>query len=365
MHDRESAMTPVRRYDVVVVGGGQAGLAMGQQLAARDIDFVILDERPQVGDQWRHRWDTLRLFTPAKYSGLPGMVFPSPSAHLPDKDEVADYLVRYAERFSLPIHSGTRVTALRREGELFVLDTDATTYEARQVVVATGPFQQPYRPPVAAALDASIHQVHSSEYRNPFELPEGSVLVVGAGSSGAQLALELARFRKVWLSGPDTGHMPRRLLGRDIFDWMWPFFKGATLHTRRGRSLRRRARVGGDVLIGIPERTLQEAGVTRVPRLGAHRGGWPICGDTVVQPRVVLWCTGFRPDYQWIDLPVLDDDGRPRHLRGIASDCPGLYFLGLRFQYRMTSSLIGGVGDDAAFLAERIEHFDLQAATHD
>lgn len=358
-------MTPVRRYDVVVVGGGQAGLAMGQQLAARNVDFVILDERLHVGDQWRHRWDTLRLFTPAKYSGLPGMVFPSPPGHLPDKDEVADYLVRYAERFSLPIHSGTRVRAVRRADALFVLDTDSITYEARQVVVATGPFQEPYRPPFADALDASIYQRHSSEYRNPFELPEGPVLVVGAGPSGAQLAVELAGFRKVWLSGPDTGHLPRRLLGRDIFDWLWPLFRGATLDTRRGRTLRRRARLGGDVLIGMPEGDLQAAGVTRLPRLEALRGGWPVCGNQVVHPRVVLWCTGFRPNYSWIELPVLDRDGWPRHVRGIASDCPGLYFLGLRFQYRMTSSLLGGAGEDAAYLAGRIESFDLRTAVHD
>jgi putative flavoprotein involved in K+ transport len=210
-----------------------------------------------------------------------------------------------------------------------------------------------------------VHQCHSSEYRNPFDLPEGPVLVVGAGPSGAQLALELARFRKVWLSGPDTGHLPRRLLGRDIFDWLWPLFRGATLATRRGRTLRQRARRGGDVLIGIPEATLQAAGVTRVPRLDGLRAGWPLCGDQLLQPRVVLWCTGFRVDYSWIDLDIFEPDGSPRHVRGVASACPGLYFLGLRYQYRMTSSLIGGVGDDAAHLADRIAAFDRHTAMHD
>ncbi len=355
----------VERYDVVVVGGGQAGLAIGQQLAARHVDFVILDDRPGVGEQWRSRWDSLRLFTPAKFSGLPGMVFPSPPSHLPDKDEVADYLVRYAERFALPVRSNTRVRSLGRREQLFVLTTDTIDYEATQVVIATGPFQQPFVPSVASSLTPAIDQRHSSVYRNPFELPEGPVLVVGAGPSGAQIALELARFRKVWLAGPDTGHLPRRVLGRDLFDWMWPVFRGATLDTRRGRALRRRASAGGDTLIGLSERTLHEAGVTRLPRLDSHRGGWPMCGDTLVQPRVVLWCTGFRPGFEWIHVPVLDEAGNPRHHRGIARDCPGLYFLGQRFQYRITSSLIGGVGDDAAFLAERIAQRDRCLADSD
>lgn len=348
----------IERYDVIVVGGGQAGLAMGQQLASRHVDFIILDERARPGDQWRARWDSLRLFTPAKYSSLPGMVFPSPPSHLPDKDEVADYLSRYVERFALPLRSNTRVRALRRRDQRFVITTDTIEYEAAQVVIATGPFQQPHVPSLAASLDPAIHQRHSSAYRNPFDLPEGAVLVVGAGPSGAQIALELARFRKVWLAGPDTGHLPRRLFGRDIFDWMWPVFRGATLETYRGRMLRRRVSVGGDALIGLPAQALREAGVTRLPRVDAVRGGWPMCGDTLVQPKVVLWCTGFRPAFEWIELPVFDDAGRPRHERGIARDCPGLYFLGQRFQYRITSSLIGGIGDDAAYLAERIAQCD-------
>lgn len=350
--------TRVERYDVVVVGGGQAGLSLGQQLATRQLDFVILDDRAQIGDQWRDRWDSLRLFTPAKYSGLPGMVFPSPPAHLPDKDEVADYLVRYADRFALPVRTNTRVRSLRRRGDWFVLVTDGIEYEAKQVVIATGPFQQPAVPALASALDPSIHQRHSSAYRNPFDLPEGGVLVVGAGPSGAQVALELSRFRKVWLAGPDTGRLPRRVLGRDVFDWLWPIFQGATLDTRRGRFLRERARSGGDVLIGISDKEFQARGVTRLPRLDGQRGGWPICGSTLVQPKVVLWCTGFRPNFSWIELPAFDEDGHPRHIRGVATAVPGLYFLGQRFQYRMTSSLIGGTGHDAAYLAERIESFD-------
>jgi putative flavoprotein involved in K+ transport len=347
--------TRVERFETIVIGGGQAGLAVGHQLAARDVDFVILDSAKRVGDSWRQRWDSLRLFTPAAYSGLPGMPFPAPPAHLPDKDEVADYLERYAERFDLPVRVGTAVRALGRVGDHYVVEAGGgSVLEAENVVVATGPFQRPRLPDVATRLCRDIRQLHSSEYVNPWDLPEGPVLVVGAGNSGAQIALELARFQKVWLAGRDTGHLARRILGRDLFDWIWPVMTRATTGTRFGRRLRERARCGGDALIGIPERALTDVGVQRVGKVTDERGGLPVCGDRVLEPRVIVWCTGFSPDYGWIDLPVIGADGYPRHERGVATDAPGLYFVGLRFQYRMMSSLIGGVGHDAAFVADHV-----------
>jgi putative flavoprotein involved in K+ transport len=179
-------------------------------------------------------------------------------------------------------------------------------------------------------------------------------LVVGAGNSGAQIALELAGQRKVWLAGRNTGHLPRRVLGRDVFDWIWPMLTRATTDTWLGKRLRRSATTGGDALIGIPERELTAAGVRRVGRLDAERGGFPVCDGEVLEPRVIVWSTGFAPDYRWIDLPILEDSGYPRHERGVVADAPGLFFLGLRFQQRMSSSLIGGVGADAAYIAERV-----------
>jgi putative flavoprotein involved in K+ transport len=348
--------TRVERFEAVVVGAGQAGLAAGHHLARYDIDFTILTDEARVGDNWRKRWDSLRLFTPAKYSGLPGMPFPATPSYLADKDEVADYLERYAERNDLPVRLRSRVDALTWNGEHFVLCTEgcATLIEAENVIVATGAFQRPNIPLVRQRLSPRIRQVHSSEYRNPFELPDGPVLVVGAGNSGAQIALELAQSRKVWLAGRDTGHIPRRLLGRDIFDWLWPVMRHATANTRLGRRMRANIQSSGDALIGIPERELRQAGVTRVGRVNNERGGLPVCGDQVLEPSVVVWCTGFAPDYRWIDLPVFGGDGFPRHTRGVVTEASGLFFLGLRFQHRLNSSLIGGAGQDAAYIADMV-----------
>lgn len=355
--EKPQTSSRVERFETVVIGGGQSGLAVGYHLAERDADFVILSEEIRIGDNWRKRWDSLRLFTPAGYSGLPGTPFPAPSAHLPDKDEVADYLERYVERHDLPVRLGTRASKLSWNGERYVVDVagGTATIEADSVVIATGAFQRPRVPAVSSHLSATIHQLHSSEYHNPFALPDGSVLVVGAGNSGAQIARELAGFRKVWLAGRDTGHLPRRLLGRDVFDWLWPVMRFATADTWLGRRMRSSIRRGGDALIGIPERELRDAGVTRVPRVDRQRGGLPLCGTEVIEPSVVVWCTGFGPDYSWIDIPdAIGVDGYPRHRRGLSTAKQGLFFAGLRFQHRLNSSLLGGVGDDAAFVAEQI-----------
>ena len=346
----------VERFETVVVGGGQAGLAAGYHLAGSGVDFTILSDEDRVGGNWRRRWDSLRLFTPARYSGLPGMPFPASPEHLADKDEVADYLERYVERFDLPVRLNARVTSLRRSGDRYLLAVEGvhSLVEADNVVVATGAFQRPRVPAIAARLTPNIRQLHSSAYRNPFALPDGPVLVVGAGNSGAQIALELARHREVWLAGRDTGHLPRRALGRDLFDWIWPVIRRGTTDTRLGRRMRASSRSGGDALIGIPEREIAAAGIRRVGRLETERGGLPVCGDAVLEPAVIVWCTGFAPDYRWIDLPVFDDDGYPRHRRGVVDEAPGLFFLGLRFQHRLSSSLIGGVGDDARYIAEQV-----------
>jgi putative flavoprotein involved in K+ transport len=345
--------TRTERLDTLVIGAGQAGLAIAYHLAKRDDDFLVLEAAPRVGESWRRRWDSLRLFTPAAYSGLPGMGFPAHPAHLPDKDEVADYLERYAERFDLPIRCNSPVESMERDGDRYIVRAGATTYDAANVVVATGPFHRPRVPALASLLSPAIHQLHSSQYRSPFDLPDGDVLVVGAGNSGAQIAMELARFRSVWLSGRETGCLPRTLLGRDVYDWIWPLLTRFSVDTRIGRRMQARAR-RGDPLVGISPRQITGAGVRRVGRFIDVRDGRPICDAEQLNARVVVWCTGFAPDYRWMHLPITDEQGVVKHRRGIATDFPGLYFLGLRFQHTMTSALLGGVGSDAEFIAGEI-----------
>lgn len=346
----------IERYDTIVIGAGQAGLAVGYHLAQRDADFLILDSAARVGDTWRRRWDSLHVFTSAAFTGLPGMPFPAPSAHLPDKDQLGDYLERYAERFDLPVRLNTRVESLSRAGGRYVIDAGAVRYEARNVVVATGPFQTPRVPELARDIAPDIHQLHSSDYRNPFSLPEGPVLVVGVGNAGSRIAREISRFRPVTLAGPRTAHWRRSFLGRDIHWWLWPIISRLTTETWAGRLLRKR--LTHDPLVGISEADLATAGVERCGRVTEVRDGLPTADGTAMQVTTIIWCTGFAPDYRWIQLPLRLDGGTPITRRGVVSESPGLYFIGLRFQHTLASSLIGGVGADAAYVAEDLLEFD-------
>lgn len=344
----------VERYELVIIGGGQAGLSAGYWLSKQDIDFVILDAEQRVGDSWRKRWDSLRLFTPARYSSLPGLSFPAAPYHLPTRDEIADYLEWYATTFELPVRSGVRVTSVKRNGRTFEVATNGATFEADNVIVATGAFQKPRVPDVAGTLNAGITQLHSSAYKSPDQLPPGDVLVVGAANSGAQIALELSASRNVFLAGRSVGSLPRRLLGRDVFDWLWHSVMRPGADSYLGRKIRQKVLSSSDALIGMTEKELARAGVRRVGRVVAARDGQPVLADgSVVDVQSVIWCTGFHPDFSWIDAPVFGENGYPRHERGVTA-VPGLYFLGLRFLHRLNSSLVGGVGADAAYVASAI-----------
>lgn len=338
--------------DVVVVGGGQAGLAVGYELAQRGCRFIILEAAPAIGQTWRDRYDSLTLFTPAQYSSLPGMSFPKPTDTYPTKDEVAAYLERYVAAFALPVRLNTPVTAVRQGGPGFLVETATETYAARAVVVATGPFQQPFTPSFAADLDSTVAQLHSSAYRNPGQLPPGPVLVVGAGNSGVQIAEELSKTRDVTLAvGKRPPTLPQRLLGRDIFWWLHQLglmqVSAASLLGRRMRRL--------DPLIGIDlGRLARERGVRLVGRaLGTAGATVRFANGQAVSFASVIWATGFRPSYAWLDVPVLDPQGAPVHQRGVA-EVPGFYFVGLSWLHRRGSALLGGVGNDAAFLASHI-----------
>jgi putative flavoprotein involved in K+ transport len=339
-------------FDVVVIGGSQAGLAVGYHLAQRGLRFVIVDAGSEIGHVWRSRWDSLTLFTPAQYSGLPGMAFPSPKDTYPSKDDVASYLQAYVSGYDLPVRLDAKVTSLARRDGSYVVATANDDLTAGQVVVATGPFQVPFVPPIADGLDGTVMQIHSADYRNPAQLPEGRVLVVGGGNSGFQIATELAATREVDLAvGKRVPPLPQRLLGKDLFWWLSGIgFMKVSTDSRLGRKLAKR-----DVLIGSSPRRLRRAGVTLRKRLARAAGRRAVFDDGSEQDiDAIVWATGYRPDFSWIDVArVRNERGGIVHRRGV-TDAPGLFFIGLTWQYTRGSALIGFVGDDAAFIAARI-----------
>jgi putative flavoprotein involved in K+ transport len=344
-----------RLLDVVVVGGSQSGLAMAWHLAQQGLRFVVLEAAPELGHVWRSRWDSLKLFTPSQYDALPGLAFPAPADTYPTKDPVADYLQAYAKTFDLPVRLDAKATELtRQEDETFEVRTADATYRARQVVVATGPFQVPFVPPQAAKLDPAVTQLHSADYRNPQALPEGPVLVVGGGNSGFQIAEELAATRTVDLSIATRYPMlPQRLAGRDLFWWLTRLkLMRVTASSRLGRRVSGR----GEFVIGTNRRRLERKGVRFRPRLVDAEGRTVRFADhrLLEDVGVVVWATGYRPDYGWIHIPGVVREGHVVHRRGV-TEVPGLYFLGLSWQHTRGSALLGFVHEDAAFLADRIQ----------
>jgi putative flavoprotein involved in K+ transport len=347
------AAEPTSSYEVVVVGAGQAGLAMGYFLRRQGRDFVILECAGRLAPAWRVRWDSLRLFTPRRYSGVPGLSFPGDPDGYPTRDEVIVYLERYAETFELPIELNSEVKELDRgDTGRFRLLVDGRTITADQVVVATGPFQSPYVPKLATRLRGDVFQTHAVGYRRPDEVPPGTVLVVGGGNTGFQIAKELSGTHKVVLSvGSRQMPLPQRLLGRDLFWWLTKArILDKSVESRLGRKLSTR-----ETLIGSSPRELKKGyGVELKPRVIDADGRTVRFQDgSELEVGAVIWATGYRPDYSWIKLPIFDADGRLRHRRGV-TDLPGLYFLGLTWQHTRGSALIGWVQDDAEFIAERI-----------
>jgi putative flavoprotein involved in K+ transport len=347
------------KFDTIVIGGGQAGLATAYHLKRRGVPVVIVDEQARVGDAWRTRWDSLRLFTPAWIDGLPGMPFPARASSFPTKDEMADYLEAYAERFGLPIRTGVAVERLERDGDGFQLSTTRGSLRAERVVVASGANRVPRVPAFAADLSPSILQMHSSEYRNPSQLRPGSVLLVGVGNSGAEIAAELARTHGVWLAGAPSGEIPIRHGSRASRVFFRVFtFVGHRLITRRtpiGRLALRKAEGRAAPLIRVKSKDLVAAGVERVGRVTGVRDGRPIVDDgRVLDVDHVIWCTGFRQDFPWIDLPAFDETGRPLHHRGLVPTVPGLAFVGLVGLFSLSSDVIPGSGRDAGYIAKRL-----------
>ncbi|HEX8083287.1 MAG TPA: NAD(P)/FAD-dependent oxidoreductase [Solirubrobacteraceae bacterium] len=350
----ETLSRPEDRYDVVVIGGGQAGLAIGHQLARQGRRFTILEAASQPAASWRTRWDSLTLFTPTRYDGLPGLPFPGDPDSYPVRDQVVDYLTEYARRFALPVELNSRVKAVRRHDDRYVIQLADRDYEADQVVVATGPFQTPSVPALAADLDPGVVQFHSVEYRNPEALPDGPVLVVGGGNTGFQIAAELAATREVHLSiGSRQMPLPQRLLGRDLFRWLEATgLMRRTVDSRIGRRMKDR-----DTLIGTTPRSARRLGIQLHGRATAASGSQVTFADGARGTfDTVIWATGYRLDHSWIDAPIFDADGHSEHARGVTAS-PGLYFLGLPWQHTRGSALLGWVKDDAEYLAAQIDAF--------
>jgi putative flavoprotein involved in K+ transport len=357
----EEAIGARERFDVIVIGGGQAGLSVGYHLRRRGLRFVILDAGARIGDAWRNRWDSLRLFTPAKLDGLDGMRFPAPPNSFPSKDQMASYLEAYAARFELPVRTATRVRRLSRRDGIFVAETDDGRFEAPQVVVAMSNYQAHRAPRFATQLRPEIVQVRACDYRNPGQLRAGDVLIVGAGNSGAEIAGELADGRRVHVSGPDTGEAPFRmdsLAGRALLARLLMrvvFHRVLTVKTQMGRKARPKIIAKGTPLIRVRSKELAAMGIARVPRIVGVRDGWPLLADgRTLAPANVVWCTGYHAGFSWIDLPIFDGTGEPIHEAGVVRAVPGLFFVGLHFLYAMSSSMIHGVGRDARRIAAAV-----------
>ncbi|MHB8060617.1 MAG: flavin-containing monooxygenase [Gaiellaceae bacterium] len=354
-NEAEAAAASARpdRFDVAVIGAGQAGLAVGYFLARQGRRFVILEAAGAIGAAWRERWDSLVLFTARRYDALPGLAFPGDPDGYPGRDEVIAYLEQYAAKFDLPIAFNSAVRSLSPENGALRIEVDGRCIIADQVVVATGPFQRPTLPPVAQRLAPEVFQIHSAGYHRPGDVPDGRVLVVGGGNTGFQIAKELSASHAVQLAiGSRQTPLPQKALGRDLFWWLTKLgLLKKTVDSRLGRRARER-----DTLIGSSPRELKRRyRVMLMPRVVNASGRSVSFADGSEQEvDAVIWATGYRTDHSWINAPVLDGDGRVRHRRGV-TDVPGLYFLGLSWQHTRGSALLGWVKDDAEFIAAAID----------
>jgi putative flavoprotein involved in K+ transport len=355
----ETHAAVIEEFETIVIGGGQAGLAVGYYLKKRGRPFVILDANERIGGSWRTRtWNSLRLFTPARYDGLPGWPFPAPGWSYPTARETADYLEAYAKRFDLPVRLRMTVDRLTKVGVRYLVECGERVFKADRVVVATGFYGKPSVPDFASELDPRIVQMHSSDYRDPSQLRPGGVLLVGAGNSGADIAMESAKSHQTWLSGRDKGQVPIRIehpLRRVVLPVLWFVASHVlTVRTPIGRKVRPHFLADGAPRIRVKANDLREAGVETVPKTAGVQDGLPVLEDgRVLDVANVIWCTGFHQDYSWIDVPVFDGGMEPTHERGVASE-PGLYFVGLDFLYSFASENVGGVYRDARHIVKHI-----------
>jgi putative flavoprotein involved in K+ transport len=345
-------------WHTIVIGGGQAGLATGYHLKKMNVDFLILDADNRTGDSWRRRWNSLRLFTPAWNNGMPGHPFPGNQNYFPTKDEAADFLLEYKEKFELPVLYHARVMMVKKRNNGFQVMLQDQTLEAQNLVIATGNYTIPKIPAFAKELNLNIQQLHSSYYKSPVDLPEGKILVVGAGTSGFQIAVDLLHVKRtVYIAGKPTAQIPDFILKYFGKQFVWANKYILNTRTPMGRKFQAAIMKGkGAPLIHISPEAARQAGVKIVQRLKGVQDGWPVTeSGEKIEASAVVWCTGFRPDYSWMDLPgAIAANGYPETTRGVSSKYPGLYFVGSLFQYSLTSIWLGGVGRDAGYIVNHI-----------
>ena len=361
IYNKKSEYKP-ERIETIIIGGGQAGLSIGYQLAKRNRLFLILDANERVGDSWRKRWDSLRLFTPARYNGLAGMTFPGSPHYFPTKDEMADFLEHYAKHFNLPVKNKIKVDYLTKHGDWFIIKAGGKIFESKNVVVAMANYQKPKIPAFAMELDPEINQIHSINYRNPSQLKDGEVLIVGAGNSGSEIGMEVVKSHHTIMSGRDTGQIPFYIHTRIAKLLLMPFVLRIIFHrvmtskTIIGRKLRKTILTKGGPLVRVKPKDMIKAGIERVPRVKGVKNGLPVLENgRVVKIKNIIWCTGFHPGFSWIDLPVFGDK-EPLHKRGIVKKVPGLYFLGLHFLHAISSTMIQGLERDAKHIVKDIAY---------
>ena len=346
-------------WNTIIIGGGQAGLATGYYLKALKEDFIILDEAAHIGDSWRNRWDSLRLFTPNWANGLPGLAFPGKRKDHATKDEMASYLGLYVDHHDLPVLSGCKVIELRQTPGSYSVVTEKGTFSSINVVIANGAYARPKLPDLSNRIMASVTQMHSSAYKRPSQLPEGYMMVVGAGTSGLQIAIDLAASgRNVFVAGTPPGRIPDFILDKLGRPFIWAMNNILTIRTIPGRKAAHRikTRAPGAPLIHIGLKDALKAGVTPIPRVTGVQNGYPVLADgTTMIVDAIVWCTGYHPDLSWVNMGgVTDSYGHPDAYRGVSRAHKGLYFIGMPFQYSLASATINGVGRDADYIAKHI-----------
>ncbi len=336
--------------DYIVIGAGQAGMSISYYLSKNESDFLVVDANKEIGAPWLKRWDSLKLFTATEYNHLPGLEFPHPKGYYANKHDVANYLKAYVDKFSIPIDFDQKIKGLKKVDDYFILESENKTYKAKNVIIATGPFHTPFTPKFHQKIASDVIQIHSENYKSPNQLQDGDTLVVGAGDSGVQILDEIAGTgKKVYFSGnTNIKSIPQEILGKTL--WWW-FSKIGFLSVNKYSWIGKKLSSSGQPIIGTDVKSLfKMPNVECVGRsLDANQEKIVFEKKEISSIKNILWATGFKPNFNWIENLKLDEDNYPKNYRGV-SDIEGLYFLGLPWLYTRGSATLGGVKKDAKYL---------------